>query len=238
MKKFIELEKYGKLYVDKVLFETYFPVIFTCLNDNKDVFICVCCQNNEKGCKWLVGKTNGISIMKMLQNQMTIRQLLLDFSSERITVDYKNNKYTIAYNNSDWNEESKYLPKADSYMYAEEGEFEEEINYFSSIDCIHYNAQYYKSIMEELGTISKTMEPIVDSLTSVSNIIGNITISSEILKTMEVFGKLKINIAESIGKYAEREKDTNLTFEHTFSASMGELIVEIETDDKGFADAA
>ena len=84
MKKFIELEKYGKLYVDKVLFETYFPVIFTCLNDNKDVFICVCCQNNEKGCKWLVGKTNGISIMKMLQNQMTIRQLLLDFSSERI----------------------------------------------------------------------------------------------------------------------------------------------------------
>jgi len=140
MKKFIELEKYGKLYVDKVLFETYFPVIFTCLNDNKDVFICVCCQNNEKGCKWLVGKTNGISIMKMLQNQMTIRQLLLDFSSERITVDYKNNKYTIAYNNSDWNEESKYLPKADSYMYAEEGEFEEEINYFSSIDRIHYNA--------------------------------------------------------------------------------------------------
>ena len=38
------------------------------------------------------------------------------------------------HNNSDWDERSPYLPKEDSYMYAEDGEFEDEINYFSLFD--------------------------------------------------------------------------------------------------------
>ncbi len=131
MKEFIKLEKYGHLYIDKVLFESYFPIIFTCVNDNKDIFICVCCQNNEKGCKWLLGKTDGISIVKILKDEMTIRQLLLENSSGNISVDYvKNTGYVVAYDNSDWDVNSPYLPKEDSYMYAEDGEFEDEINYF------------------------------------------------------------------------------------------------------------
>ena len=39
MKKFITLNKYGELYIDKILFETYFPIIFTCKNENNDIFI-------------------------------------------------------------------------------------------------------------------------------------------------------------------------------------------------------
>lgn len=138
MKKFIELDKYGQLYIDKVLFESYFPVVFTCINGNKDTFIGICCQNNEKGCKWLLGKTNGISVVKMLRDEITIRQLLLEFSSEKISVDYTKDGYAIAYNNSDWDENSPYLPKADSYMYAEAGEFEDEINYLSLLDYYRF----------------------------------------------------------------------------------------------------
>lgn len=47
MKKvFYETQKYGKLYIDKILFETYLPILFTCKNDMNDIFICVCCQDN------------------------------------------------------------------------------------------------------------------------------------------------------------------------------------------------
>ena len=49
MKKFITLNKYGELYIDKILFETYFPIIFTCKNENNDIFICVCCQMDVSG---------------------------------------------------------------------------------------------------------------------------------------------------------------------------------------------
>lgn len=123
MTEFICLEEYGKLYIDRILFESYFPIIFTCKNENGEIFICVCCQNNEKGCKWLLGKTDGISIVKMLKDEITIRELLLTFSSGKISVDYVHGEYAVEYNNSDWNENSIYLPKKDSYMFAEEGEF-------------------------------------------------------------------------------------------------------------------
>lgn len=141
MKEFVKLEQYGQLIIDKVLLESYFPVIFTCINDKNDIFLCVCCQNNEKGCKWLLGKTDGMSIVRMLQDEITIRQLLLECSSEKISVDYVRNEYVIAYNASDWVENSPYLPKEDSYMYAEDEEFEEEISYFLSMDNhVHYGA--------------------------------------------------------------------------------------------------
>ena len=94
----------------------------TCyVNDNRDIFISVCCQNIGKGCKWLLGKTDGISIVNMLQDKITIRQLLLEHSSGKISVDYvENTGYAAAYNNSDWDVNSSYLPKEDSYMYAED----------------------------------------------------------------------------------------------------------------------
>lgn len=121
MKEFIKLDKYGQLYFDRVLFESYFPIIFTCINDHKDIFICVCCQNNEKGCKWLTGKTNGMSIVRMLRDEITLRQLLLEYSTGKISVDYAGNEYAVAYDNSDWNENSLYLPKEDAYLILEVG---------------------------------------------------------------------------------------------------------------------
>ncbi len=85
----------------------------------------------SKGRKWLIGKTDGTSIIKMLQDKITIRQLLLEYSTERITVDSFKYNYQVKYNSSDWND--PYLPKEDSYMYAEDNEFKEEIAYSKAI---------------------------------------------------------------------------------------------------------
>ena len=95
----------------------------TCyVNDNRDIFISVCCQNNEKGCKWLLGKTDGISIVNMLQDKITIQQLLLEHSSGKISVDYVENT-----------------------GYAADEEFEDEINYFLSLSCcMSYDRECYK----------------------------------------------------------------------------------------------
>ena len=95
----------------------------TCyVNDNRDIFISVCCQNNEKGCKGLLGKTDGISIVNMLQDKITIQQLLLEHSSGKISVDYVENT-----------------------GYAADEEFEDEINYFLSLSCcMSYDRECYK----------------------------------------------------------------------------------------------
>ena len=100
----------------------------------KTIFICVCCQNNEKAIKWLVGKTDAKSIIKTLKNEITILEVLLHNSTKYISITYINEKYNIEYDNSDWKKNSKYLPKKNSYIYADEGEFDEEIKYFLSLD--------------------------------------------------------------------------------------------------------
>lgn len=209
MKKFIKLDKYGQLYIDKILFESYFPIVFTCVNDNKDIFIGVCCQNNEKGCKWLLGKTNGISIVRMLRDEITIRQLLVDYSSGKISIDYKENEYSIAFNNSDWDNDSLYLPKEDSYMHAEDGEFEEEIAYFMSPDSsnsLHYSAEYYKYTSEILTeTIDKGIEIIADAMTMLASAVENV--SKEIsVSVSKVFGELQIDFETNINACFERNK--------------------------------
>ena len=132
MREFINTDKYGKLYIDRIFFESNFPIIFTCKNDADEIFICIYCQNNVKGCKWLVGKTNATSIIRMLKDELTLRELVRDCSSDRISVDYIDSKYKIEYNNSDWNEDSVFLPKEDSYLFSDEGEFDDDILYYSN----------------------------------------------------------------------------------------------------------
>ena len=61
MQEFVNTEKYGKLYIDRILSESNFSIIFTCKNDGMMIFRRMCCQNNIKGCRWLVGKTDVIN---------------------------------------------------------------------------------------------------------------------------------------------------------------------------------
>ena len=37
MQEFVNTEKYGKLYIDRILFESNFPIIFTCKNDADEI---------------------------------------------------------------------------------------------------------------------------------------------------------------------------------------------------------
>lgn len=239
MKEFIKLNKYGLLYMDKILFESYFPIIFTCINDTKDIFICVCCQNNENGCKWLLGKTDGSSIVKMLRDEITIRQLLLEYSIEKISVSYVENEYAIDYNSADWNEDSSYLPKEDSYMYAEEGEFEEEISYFSSInDCVPYNMESYQPIAEISGTINSGIESATEILAAFTSPIGTISIPSEIVSTLKVTGKLQIEFAMNTENYSDQGKYESV-YNKTFNVISQDLSIKVESADNHYcADAA
>lgn len=237
MREFIKLNEYGQLYIDKVLFESYFPVVFTCINDKKDIFIGVCCQNNEKGCKWLLGKTNGINVAKMLRDEITIRQLLLQYSLGKISVDYVENGYVISYNNPDWDEMSPYLPKEDSYINAEDGEFEDEINYFLMIDShMHYHTEYRECTVEVLETITKG-ETVVDELAIIST-LWNISIESKVSTSiLKVSGNLCTNMGMDTDKYMDHKK-YEFVYNSSFKVLAEDLSIKVESDDNNYADAA
>lgn len=202
VQKFVKINKDVQLYIDKIIFESYFPIIFTCKDDKNNIYMCVCCQNNEKGIKWLVGKTDSKSIVKVLEDKITIRELLLYNTEERISIEYINGDYSVEYNNSDWKENSIYLPKKDSYIYADEGEFDEEIKYFQSLDLICYDENEYVGVsdIQELFEMDLLYEKFTN--------------------TIEVSGKLSVKTADLNSKYTDSkpirkilESDLNIIYD-------------------------
>ena len=211
MQEFVNTEKYGKLYIDRILFESNFPIIFTCKNDADEIFICVCCQNNIKGCKWLVGKTDAINIIRMLKDELTLRELVRGYSSGRISVDYIDGEYRVEYNNSDWNEDSIYLPKEDSYMFADEGEFADDISYYSTL-----------------------FESITDKFNESVSLFGNISISSKVVSTLNVAGTLSVNTEEY-----KNQRYYKVTSDSCFDTLLNDNIsIEVDFNDCSFIDAA
>lgn len=133
MKDFIKIEGYGQLWIDKIFFESYVPLIFSCKDKNDNTFISVCCQSNGNEKMWLIGRTEPARIIELLQNKVSIRELLVNYCSNKITAAYKDGRYRVVFTGSEWGDEnSAYLPKKDSYLDADPDEFEDEIKYFIS----------------------------------------------------------------------------------------------------------
>lgn len=188
MREFINTEKTGSIYIDRILFEASYPVLFTCKNKNGEYFVVVCCQHNSEGIKWLVRKNTATNIIKMLRDEITIRDALLKGTSDKISVSYKDGKYSIEIDNEDWNEKSSYLPKKDSYIDAEPGEFDEDIQYFIQSDVLPYTLNdEYKNIMSKTEIIEgNTKISFATENTDEDVEFGEIVVSSEIIKTYRV----------------------------------------------------
>ena len=134
MEKFFNIEKYGELRIDRVIFEAASPVLFTCVNDRQDLFLCVCCQNNRAGTKWLLSKSAPSDIIRMLRDELTIREVLLQNVDSRITITSDNKGVLVESDNTEvWSDGSIYLPKAGEYLDADPGEFDEDIDYYSAM---------------------------------------------------------------------------------------------------------
>ncbi|MDO4266460.1 MAG: hypothetical protein Q4C63_08400 [Eubacteriales bacterium] len=235
MKEFVNTDKYGKLYFDRILFETNYPILFTCKNNVNQIFICVCCQNNAKGCKWLVGKTDAGSVIRMLKDEITIRELICNHSSGKLSVDYFNMEYRTEYNNSDWDSNSIYLPKEDSYMFAEEGEFDDDIAYYTTlINQVSYDKNYYKNIIREVKTVNPDFKFVTEKINELVSQVENKTISSKLVNTLYVDGKLSVNKVKHISQSNYREILNN--YYDTFLRSN--IDVKIDLNDSSFTDAA
>ena len=214
MREFVKTEKDGILYVDRILFESYYPVLFSCKNDRNDIFIVVCCMNNAQGIKWMAGKTTPVAIVKMLRDEITIRELITSYTSEKFSIDYKDKKYDCKYASKDWEKDSIYLPKEDSYIMAEPGEFDDDIKYFMSIE----EKIQYASKNEYYPIVNKTELLNGSSIVSVGELPSLIVspdhgtiISGEIIRTVQTPWEIQSKTSITLLEYSvdKTKKDGN-----------------------------
>lgn len=145
MKDFMTIDGLVNLKIDVVLFESYYPILFTCINEKKELFLCVCCQSNSQGRKWMITKTTPKVVIEMLNNKIMLRKAFLEFPKIQITVFEQGGIISIIKNDeAEWDyDSSKSLPDKDEYMDSEEGEFEEEISYYKSLMRVDYSSMSY-----------------------------------------------------------------------------------------------
>lgn len=142
MKEFITTSKLGSLFYDKILFEGSYPILFTLKDKFDEVYICVCHHMDANRTCWLLAKSSPSDVIMLLTNKITIRKVFLLHRDVRYSIVKTGKQISIEENTyNEWNEDSIYLPD-DVYMDAEDGEFEEEILYYSkflndSIDFLY-----------------------------------------------------------------------------------------------------
>lgn len=134
MNNFFEFSEIGALKIDKVFFESFYPILFTCRNDEGDLFLCVCCDDNKLMRKWLITKVKPTTVIELLTNKTTMRDAFLKDNGAKYSIILNNasQEYSIEIDNyDDWNSETSIdLPTTGEYIDAEEDEFLEEIQYY------------------------------------------------------------------------------------------------------------
>jgi hypothetical protein len=222
MKEFIKINKLGTLQIDKILFESHYPILFTCVNESSDLFLCICCQANKDGKRWLITKTIPQTVIKILKDEITLREAFLQFTDIQYTVFSNSEVTTIKENDlSDWDyENSIYLPEKDEYMEVEDGEFDEEILYYEKLR----NDNYKEIKLEKV--FSPSIDKFIESELNVKDIFS-ISVKDDIFTHSEVFTQtfnnvleIYINKAETYEiNYNKKVKMENL-YKKTFSSFL------------------
>lgn len=135
--------KIGELKLDRVLFESYYPILFTCINENKELFLCVCFKADKISQKWLVTNVNSETVIEMLQDRRTIRNTFKKNNGKKFTVEYiisENKYYYIENDRNDWDfDNSDNLPTSGEYMDVDDDEFSDDILYYMNFDSNNSN---------------------------------------------------------------------------------------------------
>lgn len=117
--------------IDQILFESSYPILCSGY-DNNNIYLIICHSVNSERMSWIVTKTTYDIIISMLNNNITIRDAFLGFTSEKILLTLeKEGMHTIKCDVTEINE--NILPTPGQYMDAEEEEFDEEIEYYEEM---------------------------------------------------------------------------------------------------------
>jgi len=215
---------YGTLYYDKILFETYYPILFTVIDKENTLYLCACCQHNKSGTKWLLTLTSPMFIIDLLENRITLRDAFLKDKRIQLTL-FKRNEILeqIQHDQSDWDvQNSTSLPELGEYIDAEPDEFFEEIEYYSNKIRGEYDSiipsktEKYMITSQQIDELDilKNIEDLTsatcefaNSITTPTNIIEDDLFSDALSNTQVI--KSKHNIKEFTFQ--------NITYEATVS---------------------
>lgn len=129
-KLFRQIPSFNELNMDTILFESKYPVLFTC-TQGQDVYLFSCCLVNASVVKWIGTKTDYEILIQLLEDKITIQDAFLNGEKEKLLIEYNGTNVQCKKIKKE-QIPNELLPTAGEYMEAEEDEFSEEIATFKS----------------------------------------------------------------------------------------------------------
>lgn len=140
---FRKVSIFKNLKMDTILFESKYPVLFTCTID-EDVYLFICCMVNGQFVNWIGTKTDYKTLIQLLKNEVTIRNAFLSVTDEKIIINYDGKEPVAEIVNKD-QVPVELLPTAGEYLDTENDEYSEEIAKFEELmfaDMYLYGGEY------------------------------------------------------------------------------------------------
>lgn len=112
------------LYFDLVLVESRYPMLFTCRDDNGQMYIVSCHVANGEKCEWLIAKTTTEMITKLLSDEVPIRSMFTINTTIYIATQCAGETAVSIRTVKVCDIPSNILPTESEYIEADKGEFE------------------------------------------------------------------------------------------------------------------
>ena len=179
--------------VDRILYESYEPILFTTKNNKNEIFICVSASDKKDKKVWLLRKTTPQIIIELLSDKITIRNAFLKSIGTKYTINLTNEYEVLENDLVSWSEGENSLLPVNEVMEVEENEFEEELLYFQALN------------MQILENIETSYE--YDGYITVSNykqkVVSKFDIDVQV--DTEVVKRLNSALGGSIDNYVNKE---------------------------------
>lgn len=127
-KIFRKIPIFHDIKIDKILFESSYPILFTCIK-NRNIYLFICCVNNSDETKWIGTKTSYLNLIELLSDKITIRDAFANATDKKFLITKKVcrvNFYEVDFEDL----LQDLLPTVGEFLETESGELEEEILYF------------------------------------------------------------------------------------------------------------
>lgn len=128
MKKFLRINNHD-LMVDLILADYQYPILFTCVDENKSMYIATCFHVDAEKQEFLIANTSPETVKELLTNKRTIRNVFPDGDGTvYVATVYKLIDAPTVNESRAADVNSTYFPSNGIFMDAEDDEFEDEIS--------------------------------------------------------------------------------------------------------------
>ncbi len=142
---FKDIDELEDLRLDLILVEDVRPILFTCLDESKNIYLGLCSFANNERILWHITKTNYDVLIALLSDEITIYDAFKAGSKNKYMITYTELGVDCKKLTFDLLKE-EYLPVKGEYMEVEDGEYDCELAEFkkrNSVKCYTATLNFY-----------------------------------------------------------------------------------------------